>query len=406
MRPYPASCYCLALLGVLIFSAVCLPAAPASTVPTRYSNDATTRKGFEDFNNLEYDKAIKEFETAAKEHPDDPHALNHLLAGIIFQELYRIGALDTESYASDSFISRKNLQPLDPKVQERVKQLSAQASVLEEAQLQQNPNDIYALYARGVTRGLRATYMAMAQHAWFAALHSAVGARHDHERVLEIDPSFIDAKNIVGIHLYIIGSLSLPVKVAVAMGGITGNKQKGLDYLRDVAAHGTPDVASDAKVALALFLRREQKYPEAIQVVGQLQQENPKNFLVAAEYAHLLNAAGQGQAAIAAYRKVVQGCQQSRYSTCRIDIPEYGLGEALRGQRQYEEAAESYDAAASLSPDSELRSKATLAAGEMYDVLQKRDTALAKYRAVIAENSASGSAEIARQYLKQPYKSR
>jgi len=404
MRPYTAGCYSLTLLGsVLLFAAVSLAAA-STPVPTRYNNDATTRKGFDYFNNLEYEKANKEFEAALKAHPDDPFAINHLLAGIIFQELYRVGALDTETYASDSFISKKNLAPLDPKVQERVKELSDRAFTLEQAQLDQNPNSADALYARGVTRGLRAVYMAMGQHAWISALRSAVAARHDHERVLELDPNFVDAKTFVGIHLYVIGSLSFPVKMAAAMGGITGSKQKGLDYLRDVSAHGTPDVSSDAKIALALFLRREQKYTEAIQIVGQLQQEHPKNFLVAAEYAHLLNAAGHGQAAIAAYRKVVEGCKSNFYAVCQLAVPAYGLGEAARGQREYEQAAQAYELAASVSPDPEFRQRSLLAAGEMYDVLQKRDTALAKYRAVVAENSGSGPADMARQYMKQAYR--
>jgi len=403
MRPYPARCYSLALFGSLIISAASSVAALAPA-PTRYNNDAATRKGFDYFNNLEYDKALKEFQVALKLHPDDPYAINHLLAGIIFQELYRIGALDTEAYASESFVSRKNLQPLDLKVQQQVKQLSDQALALEQSQLEQNPNSTDALYARAVTRGLRATYMGMAQHAWISALRTAVAARHDDERVLELDPNFVDAKNLVGIHLYVIGSLSFPVKVAAAMTGISGNRQKGLDYLREVAAHGTPDVASDAKVALALFLRREQKYAEAIQVVGQLQQEYPKNFLVAAEYAHLLNAAGHGQAAIAAYRKVVDNCRASIYAVCQIAIPAYGLGEALRGQREYEPAAQAYDLAAATSPDPEFRQKAMLAAGEMYDVLKKRDEALSKYRAVVEANSGSGQADMARQYMKQAYK--
>jgi tetratricopeptide (TPR) repeat protein len=403
MRPYDATCYRVTLLGfALLFAAVSL--AVSVPVPTRYNNDTTTRKGFDYFNNLEYEKANKEFEAALKAHPDDPYAVNHVLAGVVFQELYRIGALDTETYSSDSFVSKKTLAPLDPKVQERVRQLSEQAFALEEAQLQQNPNSADALYARGVTRGLRAIYVAMGQHAWISALRSAVAARRDHERVLEIDPQFIDAKNLVGIHLYVIGSLSFPVKMAAAVTGITGSKQKGLDYLRDVAAHGTPDVASDAKVALALFLRREQKYAEAIQVVGQLQQEHPKNFLVAAEYAHLLNAAGHGQAAITAYRKVVDGCRSGVYSVCQLAVPAYGLGEALRGQREYEQAAQAYELAASTSPDAEFRQRATLAAGQMYDLLQKRDTAMAKYRAVVAENSDSGTAEMARQYMKQAYR--
>jgi tetratricopeptide (TPR) repeat protein len=404
MAPYRVRCICLALFCLLSLCGAPLAAGAGTPTPTRYNTDPVTRKAFDHFYNLEYDKAVKEFETAQQEHPDDPFAVNHLLTGVIFRELYRIGALDTEAYASDNFLNKKPLQPLDPKVQDRVRQLSDQALALSQAQLDKDPKNVDALYARGVTRGLRATYMGMAQHAWFAALRSAVGARHDHEHVLELDPNYVDAKNIVGIHLYVIGSLSWPAKVTAAVAGMSGSKQKGLDDLRQVAAHGTPDVASDAKIALALILRREQKYNEAIQVVNGLQQEYSRNFLMATEYAHLLNAAGQGEAAIAAYRKVLAGCKANTYFACRMEIPAYGLGEALRGQRQYQAAAEAYGLAAGSSSDPEFRQRATLAEGEMYDVLQKRDAALAKYRAVIAENSGSGSADMARQYMKQAYR--
>src|SRR5208282_2280920 len=151
---------------------------------------------------------------------------------------------------------------------------------------------------------------------------------------------------------------------------------------------------------------REQKYDEALRVVALMQSEFPRNALVAAEYAHLLNAAGHGPQAIAAYRKVVAGCRGNAYSSRRIEVPAYGLGEALRGQRQYQEAAEAYELAASSSTnDPEVRQKATLAAGQMYDVLQRRDTALEKYRAVVAENSTSGTAEMARHYMREAYKS-
>jgi len=136
-----------------------------------------------------------------------------------------------------------------------------------------------------------------------------------------------------------------------------------------------------------------------------MQSDFPRNFLVASEYAHLMNAAGHGPEAIAAYRKVLAGCRSNAYSGCRIEVPAYGLGEALRGQRQYQEAAEAYDLASSHGNDPELRQRATLAAGEMYDVLQERAAALEKYRTVIAEDSSSGAADLARRYMKQAYKS-
>ena len=63
------------------------PAPRARWVPTRASNDVNTRKGFDNFYNLEYDKAIREFEAALQAHPDDPFAVNHLLSAVIFKEL-------------------------------------------------------------------------------------------------------------------------------------------------------------------------------------------------------------------------------------------------------------------------------------------------------------------------------
>lgn len=406
-RPYPRTSFgSIWYIGVLLLVLTASLSCSADTetwAPTRASNDANTRKGFDNFYNMDYDKSMREFEAAMQAHPDDPFAVNHLLSAIIFKELYRIGALDTEAYATDNFLTKKYLQPLDPKVHDRVYQLSEQSIRLSDAHLSKNPNDTNALYARSVARGLRSTYMGMAEHAWFAALRNALGARHDDERVLELDSNYVDAKNLLGLHLYVIGSLSWPAKVAASMVGVSGNKQKGLEYLREVAAHGNPEVAWDAKIALALFLRREQQYAEALQIAGGMYQAFPRNFLIATEYAHLLNAAGHGPQAVDAYQKIVAGCRSNAFTACRMEIPAYGLGEAMKGQRDLQGAAEAYELAASTAVDPAFGQRATLKAGEMFDAMHKRDSALQKYQAVIAQNSDSESAELARRYMKQPY---
>ena len=54
--------------------------------------------------------------------------------------------------------------------------------------------------------------------------------------------------------------------------------------------------------------------------------------------------------------------------------------------------------------DPDILLKGNLAAGEMYDLLRKRDAALAKYQAVIAADSGSSYAETARKYLKEEYR--
>src|SRR5208282_622910 len=94
-----------------------------------------------------------------------------------------------------------------------------------------DPKNVDMLYARGVTRGQFALYTALIERAWFSALRNAVGARRDHERVLE--PQYADAKLVVGAHYYVMGSLSFAVKMAVALVGLSGDKDKGLQYLND-----------------------------------------------------------------------------------------------------------------------------------------------------------------------------
>ncbi len=407
MKPYRR--LLLSLCVCWLFLAVGLRNSGAADLvtyppPVRSDNDANTRKGFDHFYNLEYDKAIKEFEAAQQAHPNDPFAVNHTLGAVIFKELYRIGALETEAYSADSFLTKKAAEPLDPKTRDRVRELTDQATELSQARLDKNPNDIDALYARGSTRALHATYVGVAEKAWFAALRSAVAARRDNEQVLELDPKYIDAKVTVGTDLYIVGSLSWPAKVATSVAGISGNKVKGLEYLRQASASNHVEVSTDARIVLALFLRREQRYAEALAVVNGMQNQFPRNFLMASEYAHLLNAAGHGREAMAAYTKVIAGCHNNAYTGCRIEVAAFGLGESARGQRDYAVAAEAFDLAASNGQDAEQRQRATLAAGEMYDMLQKRDVAMQKYKAVIAENASSDSADLARRYMKQAYK--
>jgi tetratricopeptide (TPR) repeat protein len=367
-------------------------------------DDPHTRAGFEYFYNLEYDKAIHEFEQALQAHPDDPFAVNHLLSGVMFKELYRIGALDSELYAKEGFLHSQQY-PIEPKIKERITELTHRALALSEAQLKQDEKNVNALYARGVTRGLRATYMALIDKAWFSALRSAVGARHDHEKVLELDPDFTDAKMIVGMHNYVVGSVSWPVKVAASIVGLSGSRTKGIEYLYQ-AANGGGEAAVDAKIGLALFLRREQRYPEAITIVDDMVSSYPHNFLMALELANLYNAAGKGQDAIASYRKLLKAAESGAYPDAHIEMAWYGLAEALRGQRDVQGAESAYSKVLGFAKtDPDLRLRATLGAGEMNDVLERRPEAVKMYQAVLAQASNdSPRAEQARKYLKTPYR--
>jgi hypothetical protein len=370
--------------------------------PVTPANDTTTRRGFDHFYNMEYDKAIKDFESVAEKHPNDPFPTNYLLSAVLFKELYRVGALNSEAYASDNFLSARAKKPLDPNAQKRIKDLIARTETLTAEKLAKNPDDTDALYARGVARGMRSTYMGMGEKAWLASVRSALAARRDHERVLEIDPKYVDAKMIVGIHNYIIGSLNWAVRTAVTVVSVGGSKTKGLDYLRDVSKSNTV-ATTDAKIALALFLRREQKYQEALDLVRGMTEQYPRSFLMAQEYGDLLNAAGHGKEAIAQYQSILANCKKNFYPLPEAEHAAYGLGLSARGQREFQLAAEAFDLAVNTQgAESTFVDRANLAAGQMYDILQKRDFAVKRYQAAAASNG--DSADDARKYIRQSYK--
>src|SRR5262249_8967362 len=238
--------------------------------------EALTQSGFEHFYSLEYDQAIADFQKALEARPDEPKAINHLLEARLFQQLYRYNALDTRLYTKQRFLSSKQV-PIEAATKKQLLALVGQAIAASDKRLRSNPRDVQALYCRGVAEGLRSTYLTIVEHSFWAALHSALAARHDHEEVLRLQPGFHDAETIVGAHNYVVGNLSVPAKAMAGIVGIHGDKNKGLQMLAE-AGKGGGESNTDARVTLALFLRREERYREALEVIRSLIREHPRNF--------------------------------------------------------------------------------------------------------------------------------
>jgi tetratricopeptide (TPR) repeat protein len=192
--------------------------------------------------------------------------------------------------------------------------------------------------------------------------------------------------------------------VAVAIAGLSGSKEKGLEYLHEVAdSQGENSV--DAKVVLSLFLRREHRYDEARALMHDLAGRYPRNYLFPLEEANLLRAGGHPQEAAAAYRKVWQNGREGKYGNLHYEMAAWGLGELLRNQKDYAGAAAAYEQVGEASDaDPETLQKANLAAGEMYDLLQKRDLAMKKYQTVLAQNAGTTLAEEARKHIREAYR--
>jgi tetratricopeptide (TPR) repeat protein len=366
--------------------------------------DPQVREAYHSFYLLDYPAAVGRFERIHEEHPGDPQATALLLNAVVFQELYREDLLDTTFYANDGFLSGKHATEEDPKIRDRIFALADEAVHEADLRVSKNPKDVDALFARGWARSLRCTYIAMVERGFGAGFRLASKAKDDCARVLEIDPDYLDAKLVVGVYQYVVGALPLPFKFLVGFVGITGSKSKGMEMLWDDAHRGLTNNV-EARTVIALFLRREGKYKEAIDVVRSLKKEYPRDYLFCLEEANLRKDAGEGIGAVHAYEEIVADSQKPGYfADAELELAYFGLGDALRGQRHYAEAAHAYEqAAASKGVGPELKVRTLLAAGECHDALGDRQAAVKDYQAAIAAGPNTSRADTARKRLNSPY---
>ena len=388
-------------------AAVCVLTAGAQqrAVHTNPLNrEPQVRAAYDRFYTLDYDGALQRFEKVEQAHPDDPMATDYVLETVLFHELYNLDLLDTTLYAHDGFLSGKHPVVEDKAFSAHIDELSAKAVQLAEVRLKENPKDVDALYARGWSKSLRAAYMGLVQRSFISALRVALQARADDDKVLDLDPDYVDAELVVGVHQYIVGSLPLPIKLMAGLAGIHGSKDKGLALLRDDGKRGVT-TSVEARTALALFLRREAKYDEAAQWNESLKKQYPHNFLFWLESANLQKDSGKARDAIALYRALLLQAEHAGYFTnAHLELAWYGLADTLRGQRDAAGSADAFEhvlAQPTVSPD--LKRRARLGAGMEYDLLGKREQAETAYRDVLALGE-SAQASDARRYLKTPYK--
>ena len=399
-------CSILAVIATILPTPLLSSVTTSSGVVTDPLNlEPTVRQAYQQFYILDYDGALARFEKIESAHATDPIAVDYVLDATLFRELYRLDLLDTTFYAHDGFLTGKHSTPaVDPAAEAKINLLVQKATDLAEDRLKANPKDTDALFARGWARSLDAIYIGLLKRGFVSALHVALQARGDNEKVLGLSPDYVDAKLVVGVHQYIVGSLPFAFKMIAGVAGITGSKTKGIADLEDAGKRGVL-TSVEARTALALFLRREARYEDAIVVMQSLKGEYPRDFLFWLELANLTKDSGDGPKAITEYRALLKQAKRPGYfPSARLELAWFGLAETLRGQRNYLEAAAAYnDAAAQANTNMELRGRCELNAGEMYDILNERDKAEMQYQTVLRNAAQSPQADSARKYLRSPF---
>jgi tetratricopeptide (TPR) repeat protein len=406
--PYSAAIVC-ALAAALAYGKAPVPrqasaplALPQHTDPLNL--DPLVREGYACFYILDYDGAIEHFEKVLKAHPQDPMAYGYVQMATVFRELYHQDLLDTTYYAHDSFLTSKRDVRVAPATRERIESLTDTGIKLADDRIKAHPDDKDAYFARGYLRGIHAAFITLVDHSFVSAARQGYASRGDSEQVLKIDPDYVDAKMAIGIQQFAVASLPRFVRIMVGIVGVGGNKEKGLQLLREAAAHGTI-TSVESRTVESLFLRHDGRYPEALAIQHGLATEYPHNYLFRLEEANLTKDEGGGLAAIARYKEVLSDAARPHYFIDpKLQLAYFGLADTERGQNQVEAAANDYVRAGEQPNSSDwLRKRAELNAGEMFDLLHERSRAVQYYDLASASTGDQSQADAARKLLKSPY---
>jgi hypothetical protein len=161
-----------------------------------------------------------------------------------------------------------------------------QADKLAHSRLTRFPKDRDALFALTISSGLKADYAALVEKRNIASLRYTKDATAWAQQLLVVDPNCFDAHLATGVSQYIIGSMAAPIRWLVRLGGVAGDKQKGIVDLQLTAERGHY-LAPFARILLAIAYVREKDKPRARQLLVSLRDEFPQNPLFGEEIARL-----------------------------------------------------------------------------------------------------------------------
>jgi tetratricopeptide (TPR) repeat protein len=363
-------------------------------------------KAYEEFYNLQYDRAIADFTRLIAEESQDPAAYNHLAQAILYRDMFRAGALETELVTGNNPFLRRPKVNASPEDQRRFDECIGTAIRLSGDRLARNPRDIGALYARGVSYGLRANYNFLVRKAWRDALRDATSARKDHNAVTEIDPSFIDARMVQGLHDYLVGSLPFTWRVLGFLVGFRGDKEQGIRTVEMVAAKGNINKI-DAEILLCAIYRREKEPARAIPLLKSLIARFPRNYLLPMELAQMYSDMGEKDKALAVLDNLeklkqsgdagLSGLKREKLLFAKGNIRFWynDLDDALADMRAATRAAEDLDLNTGVL--------AWMRLGQIYDLKGQRAAAVEAYRRAIAFAPDSDAAKESRGYISNPY---
>jgi tetratricopeptide (TPR) repeat protein len=386
------------ILALLLASAGAMPAA-----------NNWIEEGNEAFYNLDYDQSIAAYEKALAASPDDPVLHNHLAHALLYRELFRNGALESELVSgNNSFIRRAKLDP-PADVEKRFFGEIDRSMQLSQARIARNSRDTGALHAMSVAFALRANYGFLVRKSWKASLSDSNQARKYDTLVTEIEPDNYDARLLQGGYDYIVGNLTWAMRALGFIAGYHGDKQRGLRTIEEVAAKGKENRV-DAEIVLCALYRREGQARRAIPLVTQLIQRYPRNYLLRFELAQMYASIGSRQNALNTLNDIASLKQQNSTGYDRVPWEKiyYETGNLQFWFDDLDRALDNLKkvtASATQLRELDLNTGvlALMRQGQIYDLQNRHNLAVQAYQQAVKFAPDAEAARESQHYINSPY---
>lgn len=354
---------------------------------------------------LEHDKAIRFFADLGERLPHHPAPPLAEAIAYWLRELYARQELDLDEFISPGYFTRPPKREMPAADRRGFLEGIAKCQELARKHLERYPGNKDARYYLGAAEGAQGAFAFTIDQSYLAALSHGKAAYEYQRELIEEDPEFWDSYLTAGTYEYTLGNIPWYLKWITTIAGYRGSETRGFEYLVTTADKAR-FVSNEARVLLMVLYVREGYYDYALRIARELHRRYPENFLLHLNQGQILERMGKQEEAIEVYLDVIRLAGEGRknYQKVPLETFRYTVGSKLvaLGERQ---RALALFRQATRDPGTPEREKALshLRAGEILDLLGKREEAVSQYRVVRELTEFEDSHEFASQYLDDPY---
>ena len=275
-------------------------AGPAATQPAAANPAeelaAAETAGSQLLFDYDFDEALEHYARVSERFPEHPTGPYNLATTIWTRLAQRSNGMRGSSLRNDRFFSQQGRPETTPEEEAAFREHLEEAYRRAEDLLEQDPDDVEALYYLGATEGLESGWAVIVDRAWFRAARTIRRGVRRHRRVQELDPGFKDAYAVPGAYDYGIATLPRPLRMLVFLFGMRGDREGGLRGVQITADEGRR-ARWGGLWTYALLMQREEQEDEALAATRRLTRKFPRNPDFVLDEVSILMAQGDFEAA-------------------------------------------------------------------------------------------------------------